>query len=1157
MNAGHRGRRSAVRRKGGVAGVSSDQPARPRTRAVESDSEHLSGPQTRSALLGRDEELAVLDAALERAEGGAGGLILLGGEPGIGKSRLADEVGSIARGRDIATLWGRGWEDAGAPPYWPWVQVLRSYLRQTDEDVARRHLAPGAMDLVQMLPELHGLIPGLDASDRPDSDAARFQLFDSTASFLRSAASDRPLLVVLDDLQAADPSSLRLLRFVAGQVGDMRVLVLGTYRDVELTPEHPLRGAIIEMAREPTTRSITLTGLGRDALRTLISSTAGSAADTDGLVAALARGTKGNPLYATETLRLLAAEGRLEELAGPARHLAVPPGVRTVIGRRLERLAPATKEVLTLAAVVGPEFEAQVLGHIGEKADAAGAIDEAVADGLLVEVAGSPGRYRFSHDLVRETLYDELPPGRRRALHSRVGEHLEEHVDAMHAGGADPRQAELAYHFYEGERDAASDAKTIDYARRAGAQASRSLAFEDAARLYGIAVAALDRAADPDPQVRLEVLLALGDVLNRGGDVPAGRAALMEASELAMSLGRPGELAQAALGIGGRLPWGRPGRESKLIPLLQDALVHLGGADDALRVRLLTRLACAWRSTPEQRAQSDTLSRQAVELARTIDDASALSYALAGRFWAIWWPENPEERLVLAREMGELATDLKEGERLIDAQLMLWLSHTEMADMTAARGESAEMHRLVTDLRQPGHLWLGIAPRALMALMEGDFAAAEALIEEETDPGAHFTLARDNVSAARSHRFLLRREQGRLAEIEAEVRASVEEFPWYPLHRSALSCLLAELGRDGEARGVLEELGRDEFAMLYPDNEWLLGASLAADAAARLADSPAAETLYAQLLPLAGRHAIGHAEGSMGAVDRYLGLLAATLDRLDAAAGHLEEAVHINERMGARPWTAHSRHDLAVVLRARDAPGDALRAAELDALALDAARALGMTALEARIGATDAEPVASADGERNVGTFQREGEYWTIAFEGGKVRMKHTKGLAYLARLLAQPGIEVHAMDLAGGAGNGTTARGVVQEAGLRVAGDGAGPALDDVAKAAYRERADELRSELTEAEEWNDAERAARTRAELEALTSELAAAVGLGGRDRPSSSASERARISVTRAIRAALERLAVEMPPLARHLEATVRTGTYCSYTPDPRAPITWQR
>ena len=1110
----------------------------------------MTGTSTKAAFLGREAELAVLLGGLDEADAGRGGLILIGGEPGIGKSRLADELSSHARDRGFVALWGRGWEDAGAPPYWPWVQVLRSYMRQTDAEVVRRQLGPGAVDVAQMLPEIHELIPGLEAPSAGESDAARFQLFDSTATFLRAAGLARPLLIVLDDLQAADPSSLRLLGFLASQLGDMRVQIVGTYRDVELTPDHPLTIAMADLLREPTARTMSLTGLGRDALRSLIGAATGTSPD-EKLVVAMARGTKGNPLFAHEALRLLSAEGRLDELAGgPSRIVAVPPGVRAVIARRLERLATATRSMLTIGAVIGPEFDAELIGAIrdADGASLEGALDEAVGEGLIGEAGSVPGRYRFSHDLIRETLYDELPPGSRRRLHRSVADVL----DGQKGDVPEGRLAEVAHHFFESERDQDADQKAVEYARRAGAGASRSLAFEEAARLYQIALAALERSAGPDPQARLDILLALGDALNRGGEVPAARRVLIEASELAKAQGASKELAQAALSLGGRLPWSRPGRESKLIPLLQDALVHLGGADDALRVRLLTRLACALRSSPERRGESDALSRQGVELARKIGDPAALSYALAGRFWAIWWPANPEVRLELAREMWDLATALGDGERLIDAQMMLWLSHTELADMTAARRESNEMLRLVVDLRQPGHLWLGIAPRALMALMEGDFVAAERLIDEESDPGSHFTLARDNVSAARFHRFLLQRERGRLADEEGAVRSSVEEFPWYPLHRSALACLLIDLGRTDESRAVLQDLARDDFAALYPDNEWLLGASLAAEGVARLYETEWAQSLYLQLQPLAGRHAIGHAEGSIGAVDRYLGLLAASLDRLDDAARHLEDAVQINERMGARPWTAHSRFDLATVLRRRNAPGDRPRAEDLESLALAAARDLGMPALETSI-LSDDSGTSSTSGA-TTGSFRHEGDYWTVEFEGDGFRIKNSKGIAYLARLLERPGQELHALDLAG-ARTASTATAAPDEALVR-SDEGAGPMLDEEAKAAYRARVDDLRSEIAQAEEWNDAERAARARTELDALTSELAAAVGLGGRDRQVASATERARISVTRAIRGAMDRLGSESPALGRHLEATIRTGTYCSYTPDPRVPITWR-
>jgi hypothetical protein len=1122
-------------------------------------------PQARTVFVGRDRELRELLEALAEAESGRGRLILLGGEPGIGKSRLADELATRARDRGYRVLWGRGWEDAGAPPYWPWVQALRALLRSTDPDDARQQMGSGAVDIAQMLPEVRELFADLPAPTPGGSDSARFQLFDSTATLLRNAARASPLLVVLDDLQAADTPSILFLRFLASQISDMRVLLVGTYRDVELTPEHPLTSAIAEAAREPITRTIQLGGLAADAIGLFIRSTA-NITPHDYLVAAVWRETTGNPLFVGEAIRLLAAEGRLGEVADlRTLRVAVPAGVRAVIARRIGHLNDGTARALGLGAALGPEFSLDVLRRIGdyEVDEALDLVDEAVQAGLLVPVAGVQGRYRFSHDLVRETLYEEQPPGRRVRLHRRIANVLEE----VYAASLDAHLAELAFHFAEaaqgGDTSAPEDEaeragpKAIDYAWRAGYQAARSLAYEEADRLFRMALAGFDLTNSPDEGRRTEILLALGEVQARAGEFDGAHATYLEAGESARRTGAADHLGQAALGYGGRLQWARPGKDSRIIPLLQDALVMLGGGDKRLRVRLLTRLACAWRSSPERRADSAALSEQAVQLARELDDPATLSYALAGRYWAIWWAENPSERQPIVSEMVAIAEELGDGERLIDAHLMVFMNHSEVGRMAEARTAVDAVTRVAEELRQPAQLWLGVAPRAMLALMEGDFALAEDLVQRESDSSIQTTTARDNESAWRMHRFLLRREQGRLAEEEASVRRSVDDFPWYPLYRSALACLLLDLNRKSEARVVFEDLARDEFRALYRDNEWLLGISMASEACAMLVDGSSANVLYGQLEPFAGRHAIGHAEGSVGAVDRYLGLLAATLDRLDDAERHLAAAIEINEGWGARPFTAHSQHDLAQLLRRRDGPGDLARASQLDGAALKTARTLGM-ALAGEIGDSVVGGSASATtgSEPRGGTFRQEGEYWSIEFDGESFRIRDSKGMRYLAHLLASPGHEVHALELARPESPGS-------DSADRTGGDlrsdalgDAGPVLDAEAKSAYRQRLADLRSELAEADEWNDVERVARLHEEERALAHELAAAIGIGGRDRPAASASERARVSVTRAIRAALERIGAQSHGLGEHFDATIRTGTFCAYVPDPHAPLNWR-
>ena len=439
----------------------------------------------------------------------------------------------------------------------------------------------------------------------------------------------------------------------------------------------------------------------------------------------------------------------------------------------------------------------------------------------------------------------------------------------------------------------------------------------------------------------------------------------------------------------------------------------LGGTDDRLRVRLLARLASAWRSSPEHFPQSATLSQQALELARGLDDdPSTLSYALAGRYWSTWWPENPDERRAIAEEMEAVAESSGDAERLIDAQLMLYMACTETSQMEEARRAEEEVHRLANELRQPSQLWLGVAPRGLLALFDGDLDAAERYVARELTWGDPITNVRDERSAGIMHLFLLRREQGRLAEAEPLVRAAVEEFPWYPVHRAALAQVLTTEGREAEARSVFQSLAADDFAALYRDNEWLLGMALASEACAQLRDTAAAAVLYGQLAPFSGRHAIGHAEGSAGAVDRYLGLLAGTQRQLDVAVRHLTDATRLNQSMGARPMTAHSQHELAEVLRLRNGVGDLDTAAALDAAAFDAARTLGLVALQAAIG--NEVPAATPESSpSHAGRLAREGEYWTITFAGETIRVRDSKGLHHLARLLSEPGREFHAVDLA------------------------------------------------------------------------------------------------------------------------------------------------
>jgi tetratricopeptide (TPR) repeat protein len=1122
-------------------------------------------PVAATPFVGRERELDLLLGALAETVQRRGCVALVGGEPGIGKSRLADQLATRARDERMRAFSGQAWEGAGAPAYWPWVQVFRTIIRTTDDADLRHQLGAGAADIAQMVVELRETLGDLPEATEVESESARFQLFDSATTFLRRAAKASPLLITIDDLHAADMPSILYLRFVASQVADAPIMVVCTYRVLELAADPALATAVGEIARQPGTLSISLDGLGEPSVRELIEATAGVSPPSN-LVNAIVRETGGNPLFLGEAIRLLAAEGRLHEVAaGQALDLPLPAGIRDVIIRRVRHLPAETAELLIHAAALGPEFITEVLRRVTDSSpeEVLDRVGEASRAGLVAPVPGTLGRFRFTHDLIRETLYDELAPGRRVSLHRRIADTLQ----SLYGTAPEAFLAELAYHYVEASRGGDSEADAaqgstaelaVQYARDAGDLALRSLAYEEAARLYRMALAVLELHAPGDPERRIEMLLRLGEAAARAGDLPASRETYLQAAELARRHGAAQALARAVLGYGGRFFWARVGHDPHLIPLLQDALVMLGGTDDRLRVRLLTRLACAWRSDRERQEQRRALSQQAVDMARQLGDAATLGYALVGFYWAGWLPDNADERLAVAHEMLAVAEAAQDAERTIDAHLMLVLALTDLGRMAEARASTDTVIKLARDLRQPAQLWLTWATRASAALMEGKYALAEELMGREMEPGHPTTPVNDDVSAARMHRWLLRREQARGAEEEASVRASAEEFPWYPLHRSALACLLADAGRIDEARAIFDDLAIDEFQALYPDCEWLLGVALASEACAALGDASAAAVLSRQLLPFEGGHAIGHTEGSVGAVDRYLGMLAATLGEDTDAVRHFEAGIAVNEKLGAVPFAAHTQADLAALLRRRDAPGDAERAAALERAALETARRLGMVGLERRLADAGVGDPPSAAGATEPAVFRREGEYWTIAFNGRAFRMRDAKGMRYLARLLARPGDELHALDLARTGGD-QPARAALPEQ-LEVRGDGlgdAGPHLDAEAQVAYRDRLRELRAELDAAQDAGDGERAARLKAEIDFIVGELSAAFGLGGRARKEGSAAERARQSVTKAIRDALRRIREEDVALGEHLTRSVRTGLYCSYDPDPAgSPPAWR-
>ena len=482
-------------------------------------------------LEGRTADLALLDAALHQAAAGRGHMVLLAGEPGIGKTRLAEELVARATAAGAAVAWGGSNEGEGAPSFWPWIQVLRAVLAQADPEVAeggwRRSVAP-------LLPETAAPSGAPDPAPSLDAESARFRLSEAVMDGLTSVSRDRPLVVVLDDLHWADPASLALCEFVAARLDGTRVLVVGTYRPAELAAGHPLVPTLGALARRPDLERINLRGLTEEEVGRFVAR--GWAVEPSGeLTAALHARTEGNPFFLIELVRLLASEGELGQAeAVAAAH--VPAGVRDVLRRRLDRLPEATNALLRVAAVVGRRFDLGVLSAATDYDEdrTLDAVEAALLAGIVVEDPDAVGRYQFAHTLVRQALYDELSAVRRARLHARVGSALEG------LSRAEARLSALAEHFYRAA-PAIGPEKAVTYALEAAAAAQARLAYEAVEGHLGRALELVEGMPDGAERDRLELpvqnRLALALMMNGGLVSERAARACDRAAELAVRLG--------------------------------------------------------------------------------------------------------------------------------------------------------------------------------------------------------------------------------------------------------------------------------------------------------------------------------------------------------------------------------------------------------------------------------------------------------------------------------------------------------------------------------------------------------------------------------------------------------------------------------------------
>jgi len=898
--------------------------------------------------VGREPELRQLQSALQDALKGQGGLRMLVGEPGSGKTRTTEQLVTSARLQHFQVLQGRCYEGEGAPAFWPWVQMIRSYLDTCNPTEVLADKS-GAAAIAEVVPEIRARMGVLEAPPPLEPAQARFRLFESVTAFLRNASRTKPLLLILDDLHWADAPSLLLLVFLARELRSARMLVVGTFRDIALARHHPLARALGDLARLGVGDRIPLGGLSEaDVARCIEISTRST--PSPALVKTVYTQTEGNPFFVSEVIKLLTSEGRLKAKGEASTSgMLMPQSVREVIGLRLNHLSEDCNKALATASVVGSEFSVSVLQRVSDlPADRLlEVLDEAVAARVVNELPQAAGQFTFSHALIREVLYEELGVNLRVRLHRRAGAALEE----MYAFELDEHIDELANHFLRGAAGGDVD-KAIEYAIRAGRRASSRTAYEEAAAHYERALEALEAHRQGNEIRRCELLLAIGDALKKAGDIARAGEILERAADCARRSAQWESLALVALTMAALLPTSGTIDDTPLRLLLNEALGKLPPQDSAIRASVLAQLSASLYYPLERRVP---LSLEAVEMARRVGDPKALISALYCRHSALILTDDLEERRQAALEMLRISEAAGSKETMLRAWYRLIVDAMEMGDMRALDEAIETYARLAGEIRQPSYLWMVPFFRGNKALLQGRFQECERLAQEAQ---AIANRVEDRIVPMflASQMTLLRVEQGRAAEQLQPVESIIQKYPMIPGNRSTLAYLYALLGRLEEARRELERVAANNLAGFPREGSWIVVLASLSWVCWAVKHAPLAGVIYPLLLPYATRNiTTGNAGVGCGSVWRGLGLLSASMSRWDEAIHHFEEAIQMNGRMGARPFEAGSKHELAEVLLARGAPGDRERAMRLDDEALAVAMELGAAGLEKRINLTKSQ----------------------------------------------------------------------------------------------------------------------------------------------------------------------------------------------------------
>ena len=908
--------------------------------------------------VGRHDEYEAMLKRLADARNGRGSVILLAGEPGIGKTRLTEEFCDHASS-SATVIRGNCYEGDVAAPFGPWTEALRSLLDQTSDTDLLDTLGPGAPDIAAMLPEVRRRLPDIEEAPRLEPDAERARLFDSIIAWLHNAAEKKPLVIFLDDLHWCDRPSLALLEQVARGCADKRIVIVGTYRDVEVDRVHPLAQTLAALRRMEHHERIAIRGFTQESVYELLHAIEPSEqaeAAKRGLAQVLFTESEGNPFFIREVLNNLIETGKLAQQDGvwtgtvaSIEELGIPEGIKEVIGRRLSRLSETCNRMLGRASAMTSGFTWDELRAICDDSedDLLDALDEALSSQLIAE--RSRGAYAFTHALIRATLYGELSTPRRVQLHRRTAEALE----MLYADSIDDHLGELAAHYLASTGNAAE--KAVEYSIRAGDRARQFFAWEEAAVHYERALEAMNLANGNDELQQCEVLLALADCHHHAGATRAADRALRSAAEIARRTGNAAQLALAAIGLEDAA-YNTEGQDwTEVLAVIDQALELIGAQASTLRVQLLCRRvravaalggAAASGFTGSWAGDKDALlvaqAREALELAEQLEDDETLWVACAMLMYYSHSPDNLQERqevldrgYAAANRSGPLASP---GEHLIIQASVLM----ELGDIASFRELIPQLASVQARYRFVPNEFMTLALAATLETAEGNLDAAEQTLERLA-----LVVRNPDGAATRVAQLLsLRRLQGRFIELESVALAIIEQLPGVHSYRATLALMYSHAGRSDDAVAVIDEVLAHGASAIPRDFLWMGTVNLLADACVDVEHRLAAKALYDALGSTARSNAGFLQIIALGSMARVAGRLASLLERYGEAEQHFAHALRENDRMGFHAWTAWTRLDYGDMLLRRNAPGDRERAVVLLQHAYDFAKESGMGKVE-------------------------------------------------------------------------------------------------------------------------------------------------------------------------------------------------------------------